>query len=332
MEKVLFILKKRESYWGFAQYGKSSGLYWSATFVHEMLKHNGVRSHLVEVTDNNDIDREVTNYRPTIVIIEALWVVPEKFDVLKKLHPNVKWVVRLHSNLPFLAHEGIALDWIFGYAIRDVRIAVNDSRLYDDLVALWGPNIIIFLPNYYPVQKTPYTKSHHHALHIGCYGAIRPLKNQLQQAISAIRFADEIGKTLFFHVNSTRIETGGDPVLRNIKALFESTEHHLVEDAWMSHHEFLEKLRHIDIGMQVSLSETFSIVAADMVSTGVPIVTSSEIKWSSYISHANPVEPQSIIDALYRADRFPGLNVRLNRRNLQRSNRQVVKDWLVYTA
>ena len=35
------------------------------------------------VVDNNGIDKEITEYKPTHVFIEGLWVVPEKFDVLK---------------------------------------------------------------------------------------------------------------------------------------------------------------------------------------------------------------------------------------------------------
>ena len=92
-KKVLFILKKRKS--SHSNYSVvSSGLFNSANFVSDMLNKNGIESHLVEVIDNNCIDREVTQYKPTHVIIEALWVVPSKFEVLTKLHPNVEWIIR----------------------------------------------------------------------------------------------------------------------------------------------------------------------------------------------------------------------------------------------
>jgi hypothetical protein len=77
-----------------------------------MLVANGVDSTIIEVIDNNGIDREVTKYKPTHVIIEALWVIPSKFEILTKLHPNVKWIIRLHSEIPFLANEGIAMEWM----------------------------------------------------------------------------------------------------------------------------------------------------------------------------------------------------------------------------
>src|ERR1700686_515277 len=104
--KVLFILKKNSyGYSGSYGYGMS-GLLNSAQFIVDMLNDNGVEAKLEIVNDNNDIDREVHKYKPDVVVVEALWVVPEKFDVLRKLHPRVKWIVRSHSDFPFLATEG----------------------------------------------------------------------------------------------------------------------------------------------------------------------------------------------------------------------------------
>ena len=87
-KKVLFILKKRQSsHTGYDSV--SSGLLNSARFVSDMLNKNGIESNLVEVQDNNCIDREVSKYRPTHVIIEALWVVPSKFETCTRF--GEKW-------------------------------------------------------------------------------------------------------------------------------------------------------------------------------------------------------------------------------------------------
>src|ERR1700733_12166807 len=115
MKKILFLCKINECY-GFQQYSysrKSSGLFNSTQFVSSALNAAGFNSKVVDVIDNNDIDREVSLFKPDIVVIEALWVVPSKFDVLKKLHPNVHWFVHLHSHIPFLSIEGIAIEWLF---------------------------------------------------------------------------------------------------------------------------------------------------------------------------------------------------------------------------
>src|ERR1035437_8193029 len=113
MKRVLFIAKKGQRYSGVYGYAASSGLLNSATFVEEMLHNLGVGAKVVHVVDNNDIDRAVTQYQPDVVIIEALWVIPSKFYVLTQLHPRVQWVIRVHSEIPFLAQEGMAMQWLF---------------------------------------------------------------------------------------------------------------------------------------------------------------------------------------------------------------------------
>ena len=75
----------------------------------------GFEAKVVVVNDNNDINREVFKYTPTHVFIEALWVVPSKFEVLIPLYPKIQWYVRLHSNTPFISSEGIAIDWLVKY-------------------------------------------------------------------------------------------------------------------------------------------------------------------------------------------------------------------------
>jgi hypothetical protein len=78
MTRLLFILKKRGDFYGSGT-GLSSGLVNSAQFIVDMLMNHGVDAYLAVVEDNNSIDRWVSSVHPTHVIIEAFWVVPEKF-------------------------------------------------------------------------------------------------------------------------------------------------------------------------------------------------------------------------------------------------------------
>ena len=302
--KVLFILKKRQtSHTGYASV--SSGLLNSAKFVSDMLNKNGIESHLVEVNDNNCIDREVTKFKPTHVIIEALWVVPQKFEVLTKLHPNVQWIIRLHSDISFLANEGIAIEWIYEYLKYDnVKVSSNDSETNFNFELLTNREFV-YLPNYYPVgffnrnKPKPDTKK---VINVGCFGAVRPLKNQLIQAVAAIDYADTYGKKLKFHINTQRIEGRGEPVLKNLRALFENNpKHELVEHGWLSHDEFIDLVQTMDIGLQVSFTETFNIVSADFVNNNIPVVTSNEVEWVSPIYFANSSKTNSIVSRMRRA-------------------------------
>lgn len=356
--RVLFVLKYRQLY-NDVLFNKSeeeepytyfsSGLLNSASQVNEMLNDHGIESKLVQVIDNNCIDREVTFYKklpngkfekPTDVIVEALWVVPEKFEILQKLHPHIRWIVRLHSETPFMANEGIAMEWVLQYLQhKNVYVGVNSLRMLDDLKGILPTekeDKLLYLPNYYDVDKNfiecDLGSHHDHTLDIACFGAIRPLKNQLLQAMAAVKFAKKLHKKLRFHINGSRVENKGDNVLKNIRALFtglNSEQYQLVEHGWKTPTEFKELCATMDMGMQVSLTETFNIVSADLVTMNVPIVVSDEVMWASSISKvSDSTDINSIVRQMQIVLDFGTIGVYLNKHGLNSSNKKVVKDWL----
>jgi hypothetical protein len=313
--RILFILKFRDNPYhcdpNYNHGHMSSGLWNSARFVQEMLRDVlGYEAFIVHAKDNNCIDRLVTQYKADIVVIEAYWVVPEKFEVLTKLHPKVTWVVRNHSPMPFASMEGIVVDWSLRYMdYPNVILACNDLRAdreFRQLIAVYKPNWehddirrrCVYLPNYYPVHYHPREFENRDVLDIGCFGAVRPLKNQLMQAVAAVEYAGMVGKKLRFHINATRIEGRGDAILNNIKNLFKNLDCELVEHPWLSHHDFIKLVRKIDVSLQVSYSESFNIVTADMVVNGVPVVVSSEISWVDPCFRADPNDSKSIVKAI----------------------------------
>lgn len=279
--KILFICKKR-----YSSYGISYGLINSCKFICNALKKFGIESKLVEVIDNNKIDHEVHIYKPTHVFIEALWVVPEKFKVLLPRYKSVKWFVRLHSNTPFLANEGIALEWLKKY--EDIKkqypnfhIAANSKKIIKDFKLSLGMDIL-YAPNIYFPSKKISGKFKKNSLtdkiDIGCFGSIRPLKNHLIQAMAAMAVGNKLNKQVNFYVND-RVEQNGDSIFKNLVNLFNNTNHSLKVQKWVDHDDFVRLVKTMDIGMQVSFSETFNIVAADMVYNDIPVVGSKEIDW-----------------------------------------------------
>lgn len=311
--RVLFILKRREDFDSkiHNNIGLETGLYNSAKFVNDMLISSGFESKQVIVIDNNDIDREISNFKPTHVMIEALWVVPSKFIQLTALHPSVKWIIRLHSEMPFMANEGIAMDWIADYSsIKNVFVACNAPRMLREVEMFLtirnnGTSVQVpYLPNFYlqtdylPAQKINYSSEY---INVGCFGAIRPLKNQLSQAFAALEFARNHNRKLRFHINSGRIEMKGEPILHNLKGLFEqlsSQGHELINHTWCPRAEFLSLCSQMDIGMQVSFSETFNIVAADMIVMGIPLVGSVEIPWLPTTTCEEPTDTTGMVKSL----------------------------------
>ena len=340
--KTLFILKRKQNYNLSSDYNisLSTGLYNSAQFMNQMLLDGGFNSQLVVVNDNNDIDREVTLHKPTHVIIEALWVVPSKFEVLCKLHPNVKWVIRLHSEIPFLANEGMAMNWIAEYSKFDnIIISCNSPQTNKDIEfylthKLGVTKKVEFLPNFYPQNyKTKSFNRKSDIINVGCFGAVRPLKNHLIQAIAAIKFADKIGKKLHFHINSDRVEQKGEPILNNLIATFEQLNHKghkLIHHDWSVREQFIELCSTMDIGIQVSFNETFNIVGADIVSQGVPLVSSPEIPWVSKLFITRQTNTDDIVDSLLCTYKFSGINVMLNQMYLKSYTNNSKRIWFKF--
>ncbi len=344
MTKSLFILKRREDYSQHPSYSGSyqiaTGMYNSSKFVVDELTAAGREAKVVIVHDGNDIDREVNNYQPTHVFIEGLWVVPSKFVELMKLrhHAGVKWHVRIHSEIPFLASEGISFLWIPEYIKAGVIVCPNAPRANEQLKwlasAVGSNDGVMYLPNCYAADFSAYpltgldASSTKDILDIGCFGAYRPMKNHLQQVFVALRYAETKGKQLRFHVNS-RIDTGGDGPSRNVKQLLDAVGAELVVHGWEDRETFLATLAEIDLLMQISISETFNIVSADATLVGRPIIVSKEVAW------AYPIygDPQSVGDCLRKLELIMGNKsffVQGNRAGLNIYSMASRRRWLTY--
>jgi len=333
--KILFICKKRND-----SYGISYGLVNSCKFIVNALEKCGIEGKIVSVVDNNCIDSEVHDYKPTHVFIEALWVVPSKFETLLSKYKKIKWYVRIHSKMPFIAHEGIAIEWLKEYyelteKHHNFGIASNNMDMVESLKEAFHihseyyPNIYCPPEYHFHGHSDPH---HHHqsdVLNIGCFGSIRPMKNQLYQAIAAISFGNEMDKKIRFHINSNRVEQMGDSPLKNIRSAFVNTQHELIEHEWVNHEDFIKLVRTMDLGLQVSFSETFNIVSADFVWNKIPVVGSNEIQWLNCMYKADPNCLKSIINKLHVAYFGKLINLHnLNLTNLKEYNEHSVKVWL----
>ncbi len=345
--KVLFLLKKNNSYnYGSPYTDPSTGLFNSASILAEQLKDKlHVKTKLVICIDGNSVDREVHEYKPDVCILEAIWITPAKMEELIKLHPKVIFVVRVHSELPFLANEGSAISNINGYSKLDMFVAMNSKDTYNELKIIYSN--IVYMPNVYEdvcigggdfarylknlsqylFDPKGWTKLSWRELNVGCFGAIRPMKNQLIQAVAAINYADKAGTKLNFHMNGSRVEQRGDSVLKNLIALFEDSKHDLVLYPWMPREDFLKLIASMDVGMQVSMNESFNIVSADFVSQKVPIVVSEAVKWCPDFSQVSTIRGKEIEEKIGQALRYNRMFVRGQAFHLEVYNKVSLKHW-----
>lgn len=341
--KILILLKKHNDSAGI--FKSKAGLSNSANFLRKILEKNlHVDCELKVCTDANQIDREIYLFRPDICIIEAIWVPPYKMKELSKLWPKVSFVIRVHSKIPFLANEGIAIEWIKDYnKTKNTIVSFNNYQTNRDFINIGVDSV--YLPNLYPqLSKFSYFKyflssvkekfckwfgctENKTIINIGCFGAIRPLKNQLSQAFAAISYADKHNKILHFHINGTRVEQRGESVLKNLRELFKDTKHELVEHKWMDHHDFLHVVKKMDMGLQVSYTESFNIVTADFVHCEKPIIVGYDTEWIANCSKANPNDIPMITEKVNEVLKNPSKFVMRNYFSFEKYYYESIRIW-----
>jgi len=330
--KILFLLKQTDVYGSYSSNTSKSGLLNSARLTaSQITKYLSIPTQVDVLVDGNEVDKYIHNYSPTIVIIEALWVTPDKLTELVKLYPKIIFVVLLHSKVAFLSNEGIAIEWVKEYVqIKNVFVGFNSLDAYADFyeIGIFG----IFLPNIFQDvylltnQKPPYIAGN--PLDIGCFGAIRPFKNQLLQAMAALVLAKQLNATLNFHINSTRPEQGGDSTLKNIRALFDGLPTaKLIEHEWEERVDFLTLVQSMDVCLQVSFSETFNIVAADCVLENIPCVVSSQVDWIPVNQQASVYNINDIANKMLHALRNNPSVIKQNVKALTKFNTNSLGIW-----
>ena len=330
-QRALFICKQRLSY------GNSYGLLNSASFIVDYLNSIGITSELTSVIDANEVDKKITEYDPLFVFIEALWITPEKLKEIMSLkrHKKRVFIIRIHSRVTFIANEGIAFSWLTGYrelGFKNLLVAPNNLEFAEDLHEIYNMQSI-YLPNIYspplPDDNDKTLPKEPKVMKIGCFGSLRPMKNHLAQAIGAVKFAEDINRGLEFHVNATRMEQQGDQVLKNLRAFFNGLEQKyiLVEHDWLDYQSFIKLVQRMDIGMQVSLSETFNIIAADFVNNNIPMITSDQISWMpSRFKVDDPNSTAEICEALKYAWSYRGYILRRSSKRALIAYNQVAKN------
>jgi hypothetical protein len=326
--KILFLVKTTQEY-GEACQPSKSGLRNSARFVVDAInKFPGVVAVMEFCRDDNDCDKYLWRERPDVCILEAIWVRPDKLRLLSGKYSGVKFLTRVHSRTPFLAHEGNALAWLREYEKVSV-VSFNHEQTSDDYNAVGLRNV--YLPNIYPKVEWQGCGElpDKYLYKIGCFGAIRPFKNQLSQAVASILFAERRGSVVHFYVNSSRIEQRGENILKNMRALFADTRHKLVEVDWLEHQAFLKLVGTMDACMQVSFTETFNIVTADCIQMHIPVVVSECIDWLRCMK-ADPNSEGEIANVLDWVIRNRAHVVEDNIQDLASYHHHSVSKWFKY--
>ena len=329
MKKILFLLKDRH----YSPAKGSYGLLNSASQVAAYLTEKLNVCQISTVVDANGIDKVLHEFRPDIVILEALWVTADKLDELMHMHKymHIHWVVRVHSDMGYLSTEGSGIKTLNDYIDLDfnrLTISLNNEHFTKALSQALGfrfaylPNVITY---HEPFEDYTREKSR---INIGCFGALRLLKNQPFQALCAIEAANRMDKKLMFHI-TPNTPADKDTVLENLKEIFKNTQHELVMHSWMDTPKFHKLISKMDLGLQLSYTESFNIVTADFVSKNKLILVSHAIDWMPEILQTSTTNYEEVIKKiiyLYVHRNDEGLK-KLTQRHLFEYNKAAKLRW-----
>ncbi len=289
--RVVFIFKN----FGLIKGISHIGLGVAAANTSETLKQHGIHAEVWSILNYEDMVLELKNehskkHKPiTHVIISAPWVPTALLAELVYIYKHIKFTVVSHSNVGFLAADrnGVKLlreEIILQNNINNFQVAGNSKRFADWATIAWETPVV-FLPNLYNIKDMEQSnKKRWHkgdTLRIGCFGAVRPLKNQITAAAAALAIAKELDTPAELWLNSGRSEGGGQWAIQAIEQLVGHIPHFKVKyKSWSPWQDFRKFVGKMHLNLQCSYTESFNMVCADSIYEGVPMVVSEAITWA----------------------------------------------------
>lgn len=222
----------------------------------------------------------------THIVIAAFFIPTDYLARLAFAFPDIKFVVNSHSNVGFLQSEPAAITKLretieLQTESRNVFASGNCDRFSNAIRIAYGE--CLFLPNLYYLHgneaptKVTWGGTH---LRIGCFGASRVQKNFSTAVVAAIEVGRQMRATTEIWINTGRDDANGSVVNRAAHAWTDGLHDiRLMELPWQTWANFRNFVTTMDVLIQPSYSETFSQVAADACSAGVPTIGGSAIEW-----------------------------------------------------
>ena len=258
------------------------------------LRRNGIWTRAIPIVSAADLRQQIDRQQfraaslgevgLSHVVLAALWLTPAEIHRLVFDFPDVDFVVTSHSNCGFLAAEPTAVGYF--RSLVGLQLATPNFHVVGNCrrFATWASHAfghrILCLPNLYNSETFKMPRRHAWktgVLKIGCFGALRSLKNSFTAAAATLELAERLGAHVEFHVNRGR---GDERILRPIAALFGDAQRvQLVPHDWQAWPDFRATVSRMDLMLQPSYTESFNLVTADGVAEGVPSVVSDAIDW-----------------------------------------------------
>lgn len=282
-----------------------AGLGISATNNYKVLRQNGIDALLKPLVDEVDMGKQLEDDPGiTHVVTSAPWITTDTLRKTANLYPEVTFACNVHSNIGFLQTDPTSIKRIreeidLEQWTHNFHIAGNSERYCEAMTDMYRVPCT-FLPNMYYLDDTNNT-GHVNiwtggTLRVLIGGAPRAQKNVTTGAAGAVIAARELGAPLELWLNSGRNDGGeATRILNAVRAMTDGLPNVTVKYLpWSSWPDFRRFAATVHIGVQMSTTETYNIVTADLASQGVPSIVAPSITWAptewyADVDHASDV-------------------------------------------
>ena len=289
MKDISFFLKKINF---------ESGVTVSVRHLCATLDETDIKYEVVYYTDDADLYEKAISCDSKCINLQVPSFGDEVLEKILKEKDNV--VISIHSTMCNLQVEEGSLNRLLRLGNSDyknLRFTCPAKCECDGLNAIMKRDYL-YLPNTFSYPCSDETVSEliekkrdiDRTLNISLVCAYRPLKNMITQTAAVIMLAKEYPVRL--HLFDSNFQS---PVYTALLEMAQYNDLEIVMHPQANNFDCFAETAAFDLGLQVSLSETFSYVAFEHMIQGIPVVGSDSVTFSSEIAK------YSDVNEMYRA-------------------------------
>lgn len=256
-----------------------------------LLSEAGITAACLVNPNDEDLPRLLTRLKSKLVLNRGFLISPEAIDRMALKLPHTKFLAMNHSSYPFL----ISSPWAWKRHTQFMAMAERRNNCFvgtpderNHLAAI-RPDLaekLVWIPNGSDVPDWK-ARSIGSPPIISLIGAGRQLKNLPNQLAGFALAQRQREMRLFLSIRGNE----WDEMLAEACGYL-----HITADVrpWVDWREYQERIRGVDVGLQVSFTESFNYVGLEHMLLGVPVVGSSALRFLPRGWQTDPEDPQAI--------------------------------------
>lgn len=265
----------------------TTGVTVSSDHLKAVLGKAGIDCAIMYYADDNGLLEAVKGNDANLYILQVPTFADDTLFAILKLGKKI--VLGLHSTICNLQVEDNALMRLIRFSqLREAHFAIScPSKVEVDGFNSFSATPFIYLPNTYsfPIKAViKKRKLNPKVLKISLFCALRSLKNIMAQVV-AVSVLARRGYKIELHLIDDRSH-----IAACIREMADSLPYKVVFHELADNKAIIKLMAKMDLGLQVSLSETFSYAAFEQMALGVPVVASTAVPYATQIAQFNSAE------------------------------------------